>query len=137
MEKTVLAIDPGTVRCGMALVRRESDGKLKLLWRQIIPADAVVTHLQEAYDVHPYSLLIIGAGTNVAVVVRQIRSQLPAISMLEVDERDTTIQARERYWEQHPRRGWRRFVPATLTVPPEPIDDYAALVIAERVLATH
>jgi len=134
MEKTVLAIDPGTKRCGMALVRRNSDGKLQLLWRQVVPADAVVPHLHEAYAVHPYSLLIVGAGTNVALVVREIREKLPAISMLEVDERDTTLQARERYWEHHPRKGLRKYIPATLSSPPEPIDDFAALVIAERVL---
>jgi hypothetical protein len=35
----------------------------------------------------------------------------------------------------HPPRGWRRFVPRGMLLPPRPIDDFAALLIAERLLA--
>jgi len=51
-----------------------------------------------------------------------------------VDERETTLLARARYFADHPPRGWRRLVPRGMLLPPRPIDDYAALLIAERYL---
>lgn len=52
-----------------------------------------------------------------------------------VDEQGSTLRARERYFADHPRRGWRRFVPVSLQEPPEAYDDYAAIVLAESYLA--
>jgi RNase H-fold protein (predicted Holliday junction resolvase) len=134
LEKTVLAIDPGTAKCGMCLVRRGADQQLKVIWRAIVPTTAIVPKLHEAYAAEAYQLVIIGDGTHSKQVVRAIREHLTSMGILVVDEKETSIQARERYWEHHPRRGWRRFWPATLQVPPEPVDDFVALILAERVL---
>ena len=43
--------------------------------------------------------------------------------------------ARELYFREHPPRGWRRLVPTGLQLPPVPVDDYAAILIARRFLA--
>ena len=133
-SKTVLAIDPGKSKCGMALAMRAGHDNIRLLWHSIAPRDQVVSKLKEAHDLAPYSLIIVGSGTTSKELVADIRTELPSMAILVVDEKDTTYQARERYWEHNPRRGWRRFLPSTLQVPPEPVDDYAALIIAERVL---
>ena len=134
MEKTVLAIDPGTHKCGMALVRRDALNHIELLWRSIAPRDRIAAKLEEANDVAAYQLTIVGGGTNSRQVVADIRAQHPSAAILVVDEKDTSMHARERYWLHNPRRGWRRLLPATLQVPPEPVDDYVALILAERVL---
>lgn len=134
MEKTVLAIDPGSSKCGMALVRRDVNEQIELLWRSVVPRNAVVPKLHEAYVVSPYQMIIVGGGTQGQPVVHEIRSHLSSMAILVVDEQDTTLQARERYWEHHSRRGWRRLLPATLQVPPEPVDDFVAMILAERVL---
>ncbi len=137
MPKTVLAIDPGSSKCGMALVQRSDDGNITVLWRAIAPTPTVAQELDNAAKVEAYSMLIIGSGTTSRQLVHQIRESFPSLGILVVDEKDTTLQARERYWEHHPRRGWRRFVPSTMQVPPEPVDDFVALILAERVLAEH
>ncbi len=133
-ERTVLAIDPGSAKCGLALVHRDADGKLQLVWRAICEPNDVPTRLGEARSVRPFSLVIVGAGTRSRGLVEAVRESMPSIGVLVVDEKDTSLQARERYWEHNPRRGWRRFLPATLQVPPEPVDDFVALILAERVL---
>lgn len=133
-EKTVLSIDPGTHKCGMALVSRSKGNKLELLWRAIVPTESVVVKLHEAYSVKDFQLVILGNSTGSKQVKASIREELPSLGLLLIDESDTTMQARERYWEYHPRRGWRKILPATLQNPPVPIDDFAALVLAERVL---
>lgn len=133
-DKIVLAIDPGRNKCGLALVRRDDSGRIHLMWRKIVATEAIVGALVEAADVAFYSLLVVGGGTTSRELVHRLREAMPSVGILVVDEKETTIQARERYWEHIPRRGWRRFLPASLQVPPDPIDDFAALVIAERVI---
>lgn len=132
--RTVLAIDPGSSKCGLALVRREESGEITLLWRTIGDADSIEEELDKAIAVEPYNLVIVGSGTRSRPIVHRIREHLPSVGVLVVDERDTSLMARERYWEHHKRRGWRRLIPATLQVPPEPVDDFVAVILAERVL---
>lgn len=135
MQKTVLAIDPGTSKCGLALVRRDDEHKLEILWRGIVPVEELEPALCKAAEVAPFSLVIAGSGTNSKEIVRKTRETMPSMAVLVVDEKDTSYQARERYWEHHPRRGWRRIWPASMQVPPEPLDDFVAYMLAERVLA--
>lgn len=118
----------------MALVRREVGDKLALLWRGVVPRDEIGIKLGEAAEVAPYQMIIVGSGTESKAIVQEIRERMPGIAVLVVDEKDTTMQARERYWIHNRRRGWRRFLPATMQVPPDPVDDYVALILAERVL---
>lgn len=134
LPKTVLAIDPGTAKLGMALVRRESDDRTKALWHGVVAPEHLIPKLHEAYSVEPYVLIIVGSGTGSKDVLHTIREHLPSMATLVVDETNTTLHARERYWEHNPRRGWRRLLPATLQVPPHPVDAYVAQILAERVL---
>ena len=134
MDKTVLAIDPGRVKCGVALVFRSQESGLKLLWHDIVSPDDLVYTLFETFAIQPFETIIIGGGTNSGPVVHTVREAMPSLGILVVDEQDTSLQARERYWEFNPRKGWRRFLPATLQVPPVPVDDYVAYILAERVL---
>lgn len=132
--KTVLAVDPGSAKCGFALVRREASGTLTLLWRGVYGKQEVAQRMEEAFSVEHFKMVIVGAGTRSREIVASIREAMPSIGVLVVDEKNTTLEARERYWEHNRRRGWRRLVPSTLQTPPEPVDDFVALILAERVL---
>ena len=134
MTRTILAIDPGSAKCGMALVQRDPDGEIKLIWRAIARRDELESKLDEAEAAGPFSMIVIGSGTTSKDVTHAVREHLPSMGILIVDEKDTTLQARERYWEHNPRRGWRRLLPATMQVPPDPVDDFVAMILAERVL---
>ena len=134
MKRTVLAIDPGTSKCGMALARRGAQG-VDLIWRRIIATDELEAGLEEALAEAAFDLIVVGSGTSSRPLVERIKERLPSMGVLIVDEKDTTMQARERYWQANPRRGWRRLLPSTMQVPPEPVDDFVALILAERVLA--
>jgi len=119
----------------LAVVRRELSGKITVLWRHIAPIDELEAALSEGQAVAPLDLIVAGNGTRSRTVVQRLRDAVPSVGILVVDERETTMQARERYWEHHPRRGWRRILPATMQMPPEPVDDFVAVILAERVLA--
>ena len=131
--KTVLAIDPGSSKLGVALVSRVAD-KLEIVWRSVVPVGDLEATLGLLSEERPYSMIIIGNATQSRPIVSRVRDHTPSVGILVVDERDTSQHARERYWEHHPRRGWRRLLPASLQVPPVPVDDFVAVILAERVL---
>jgi RNase H-fold protein (predicted Holliday junction resolvase) len=134
MIRTVLAIDPGSSKCGMALVSRDEGSDVNILWRSITPRDQVLQAIETALKLGDFKTVVIGGGTTSRDLVGAIRDACPGLGLLVIDEKDTTLQARERYWEHMPRSGWRRLVPASLQVPPEPVDDFVAVILAERVL---
>jgi RNase H-fold protein (predicted Holliday junction resolvase) len=132
MHRTVLAIDPGTDKCGMAQVARDADGVITILWRGVVARDKVIATIRD--KLQPKELLVVGRGTGSKPLIQELSDAMPSAAIMLVDEKDTTLQARERYWEFHPRRGWRRLLPASLQMPPEPVDDFVAFILAERVL---
>jgi RNase H-fold protein (predicted Holliday junction resolvase) len=77
-------------------------------------------------------LAAIGRGTNAAAVAAAVRELGLPFEL--VDERETTLRARARFFADHPPRGWKRLIPAGMLLPDRPIDDYAAVLIAERFL---
>lgn len=125
----VLSVDPGRDKCGLAIV----DTQRGIVARGVVPAGTVGVIAREWVRQHRPQSIVIGAGT----AVRQIRDALVEIGLpVEVvPETNTTLRARARYFAEHPRRGWRRLVPTTLQTPPIPVDDYAAVLIAEDYLA--
>ena len=46
----------------------------------------------------------------------------------------TTDDAKRAYWAAHPPTGWRRFFPTSMQVPPAPVDDFVAVLLAKRYL---
>lgn len=132
-SKVVLSIDPGSSKCGIALVERDANGRIHLLDRSIAPVDTLEA-VVERMTANGVAMAIVGGGTRSRETVARLRALMPSLGILVVDEKDTSLQARERYWEQNPRKGWRKLLPATLQIPPEPVDDFVALILAERVL---
>jgi RNase H-fold protein (predicted Holliday junction resolvase) len=128
-----MGIDPGSAKCGVAVVENQDEGT-KILFRGVFPTEELAERLQRTDVEFDPDLIVVGDGTRSKGVQQTIREALPGKSLLIVDERDTSIHARERYWIENPRRWWRRFLPSTLLTPPDPVDDYVAVIIAERVL---
>lgn len=127
----VLGIDPGTRKCGYAVVAPGAERPLALGITDLPGLTAIAADLVARFAVGGVAL---GQGTHAAEVAA-ILGGLGAQVRL-VDERDTTYLARARYFADNPPRGWRRLVPLGMLLPPRPIDDYAAVIIAERYLAT-
>ncbi len=127
MSFAVLGIDPGTRKVGFAFV---TDATSPALAMGIEPLDALFGRLEPLVAAHPLRAVALGGGTS-AAVLRTLLERLGAPIHL-VDETDTSYRARALYFADHPPRGWRRLVPLGLQLPPRPIDDYAALLIARR-----
>lgn len=128
----VLGIDPGRVKAGLALV----DATGSVIWRAIVPAGELRARLETVFEANEVTRIALGDSTASAETAALLKEILAAknldLRVEMVDERDSTLQARAVYFEHHPPRGWRRLVPLSLQNPPEPVDDFAAVVLTRR-----
>ena len=125
----VVGVDPGREKAGFALV----DAGGSVIAAGVVPADRLGPHLKGLLAGRSVSAVALGRGTNAAALAAGLRDLGVPIHL--VDEYETSRRARELYFREHPPRGWRRLIPAGLQVPPVPVDDYAAILIARRFLA--
>ena len=127
MSRPVLAIDPGREKCGVAVLA--SDGRV-LVQRVVTTAelDAAVGAFIRAYEPN----VIMGNGTTSADAKKRVEALGVPVTL--VDEYRTTDAAKCAYWEAHPPRGWRRLMPRGMLVPPVPVDDFVAVILAQRFL---
>jgi RNase H-fold protein (predicted Holliday junction resolvase) len=125
----VLGIDPGTRKVGFALVTDAQSAPVAL---GIVPLETLGACLDPLLQAHPIRAIALGEGTNVAAVLAILERFGTPIHR--VDETGTTYAARALYFADHPPKGWKRLLPLGLQLPPRPIDDYAALLIARRFL---
>ena len=151
MEETLtLGIDPGRDKTGFAFV--DSNGAL-------IASGIFPTHEHTRFfaalqaksgtlsqwltegdsDSLPEDLtasikfIAIGDGTHSHNFAQLLRNNLPC-EVLTVDERNTTLEARNLYWKIHTPTFWQRLLPEGLRVPNRVLDDLAAWAIALRAL---
>ncbi|MGQ0550271.1 MAG: hypothetical protein ACT4PY_11465 [Armatimonadota bacterium] len=128
-RRVVLAIDPGREKCGVAVAERDGVRDRAVVAPQALPD--LVRVWQRRYGVTD---IVIGNRTASGDVARMLQGIVP-LPLRAIDEAGTTLRARARYFDDHPPRGWRRLIPRGLLTPPEPYDDYAAILLAEAALA--
>lgn len=140
----ILGIDPGRVKTGLALV--EPGGAI--VWRAIVPVAELRAQLEEVLTKNQVARIALGdstASAETAALLKEVLEQSEATKneasgeaprekprVEIVDERNSTLQARALYFEHHPPRGWRRLVPLGLQDAPEPLDDFAAVILTRR-----
>lgn len=128
MDDTILAIDPGRKRCGIALVNSD----LRYLAGSVIKNEDLVDNLRGYIKKYQVRNMAVGSGTNSGIIIAVVKEKFPEIFVTMIPEKDTTLEARKYYFEYNPPRGWQKFLPRSLRVPPRPYDDFAAYVIARR-----
>lgn len=126
----VLGIDPGRMKAGYAVVRRSS-GEVVVAGTETVEGllEAVVPLVAR----HAIRAVALGRGTNSEIVAGRLATLGLPVTL--IDEFETSRRARELYFREHPPRGWRRLIPSSLQTPPRPVDDYAAILIAQRWVA--
>ncbi|MBU0611254.1 MAG: hypothetical protein KKI08_25470 [Armatimonadetes bacterium] len=132
MTRTVLAVDPGRDKCGLALVTDEG-----VRFRAIVPTAEVGLTCRYLLQQHAGAQTIVGEGTGAERVVAAILAAQPGVEITRVPERNSTRRARERYLQDNAGPWWQRLLPRGMRVPPRPVDDYAAVVLAEEYLRSH
>ena len=126
--KTLAALDPGRDKCGFAVL--QADGHV--LYQQVIATEDLESCVRQAQEKFGFTHLIEGNGTTSREAHARIQKALPELAVTVIDEYRTTELAKEYYWQAHPRHGWRRLVPQGMQVPPEPVDDFVAVILGRR-----
>jgi RNase H-fold protein (predicted Holliday junction resolvase) len=135
--EVVLALDPGSHKCGLAVVRRgAAPGEApRALVREVIARERVVARARELTEAHGVEALLVGDATGGAPLARELAAALAPLPVHRVNEAFTSERARRRFLLENRPRGLGRLVPPGLRFPDRPYDDYVALLLAEDFFA--
>ncbi len=128
---SVLAIDPGREKFGWAVVAESS----AVLAMGVDATSDFSRRIEALLIAHRPQAIVIGDRTGSKALAAKLEAST-SLPLHRVDEHNTTLVARRRYFAANPPRGLRRLLPTTLQTPPRAYDDYVALILAERFLTT-
>jgi RNase H-fold protein (predicted Holliday junction resolvase) len=126
----ILGFDPGRDKCGVAVVRQD----LAVYEHEVVPAEAAIAKIQvwmQQYSIHA---LVMGNQTTSKQWQQRLEHSL-TVPVTLIDERYSTLEARDRYWDMYPPKGLARLLPQGVRDVPRPIDDIVAIILVERYLA--
>jgi len=95
--------------------------------------DAIPT-IQTLQQRYPISLLVMGNQTTAKEWKQKLLDLPDALRVVLVDERYSTLEARDRYWQMYPPTGLTRLLPKGMRSIARPIDDIVAILLIERYL---
>ncbi|MBR1730127.1 MAG: pre-16S rRNA-processing nuclease YqgF [Selenomonadaceae bacterium] len=126
----ILAIDPGRDKCGVVVMSESGEIKFQKVI-ETINFSTTILELEKDFDLR---IVILGNGTTSKELKLTIE-KIISIPIKVVDEKHTTEEARKLYWIKNPPQGWRKLLPTTMQVPPMPVDDLVAEILAKRFLS--
>lgn len=129
-QPVILGFDPGRQKCGLAIVGVDRT----LHYHEVVDASSVVEHIEQLRQVYPISLIVMGDQTGSELWKQELGRLKQGPNVILVDERYSSLEARERYWEMFPPRGLTRLLPKGMRAVPRPIDDIVAILLIERYL---
>lgn len=127
-EGPLAGLDPGRSKCGLVL---SDPQRRRIRVARVLPPEAAWQELQHWRRQEGLVAVVLGDGTGSQAWQARLTPLLPACL---VEERGTTLAARERFWQLETPRGWRRLLPAGLRQPPRDWDDVVAQLLLERYL---
>jgi len=127
----ILGFDPGRDKCGLAVIEQEQ----QLLYHQVVASQQAITTIEQLSQKFPLETIVMGNGTTAKSWQQEISRKLGgSLSIALVDERYSTLEARDRYWQMYPPQGLQRLIPQGMRQPPRPVDDLVAIILVERYL---
>lgn len=127
-----LGFDPGRDKCGVAIM--ECDHQIH--FHQVFTSETVLAEIPKLCEQFPVEQVVMGNQTTSKQWKDKLESILSTqIIVAMVDERNSSVEARDRYWQMYPPKGLTRLIPQGLRVPPRPVDDIVAILLIERFLA--
>ena len=109
----------------------------QIIYQRIIDSDRAIATIQQLARQYDLNLVVMGNGTTSKNWQKLIESTSIAVPVVTVDEKNSTVEARDRYWTMYPPQGLQRLIPLGLRVPPRPVDDIVAILLIERYFARY
>lgn len=131
-QPMILGFDPGKDKCGVAVMGLDR----QLYYHEVVPAPSAIVQITQLRQKYPITLLVMGDQTTAKQWKKKLNDELTeTINIILVDERYTTLEARDRYWQMYPPQGLNKLLPQGMRQPPRPIDDIVAILLIERYLS--
>ena len=109
-------------------------GDRSVIEKKILPTVHLPEEIGSCIERFKPDIILMGNGTFSKKVRPLVKKTAGGIPLKLVNEKHSTERAKLRYFQENPPRGLWKLLPVTLQVPKEPIDDYAAIVVAEDYL---
>lgn len=126
----ILGFDPGRDKCGIAIMGVDREVR----YHQVVLAENAIATIESLCSQFPIELIVMGDQTTSRSWKQKISASLPLVEVVQVDERYSSLEARDRFWEMFPPKGFNRLIPQGMRTPPRPVDDIVAIVLIERYL---
>tara|TARA_A100001388_G_scaffold204268_1_gene155202 strand:- start:218 stop:655 length:438 start_codon:yes stop_codon:yes gene_type:complete len=122
----LISIDPGKCKCGLVLVDLN---KKKVDQAIVLNTEFLPKYVKSLNSLENISKVIIGNGTT----SKQNLEKLKFINkdLIIVEEKNTTLRAKKRYFELFPIRGLKMFLPKEILIMNKNLDAVSALIILE------
>lgn len=129
--QVIIGIDPGREKCGFAVVALDG----KIIEHTVIDTPSLASNILDAAVKYQLQHIVMGNGTTSRTAMQTVQAAVKGkFPLTLVDEYRTTEQARQRYFIANPPTGLKRLIPRGMLYPPVPVDDYVAVILAERYL---
>ena len=125
-KNTILVIDPGSVKTGIAVLDIEGN----VLTRKVCTNEEVLNYIGKIKDTYHFVDYLIGDKGAGKKIGEAIKGKF-LFEWLEVDEHKSSEEGKLLYWQEN-KKGWKKLLPKTFLIPTEPWDDWAAVVIGRR-----
>jgi RNase H-fold protein (predicted Holliday junction resolvase) len=126
----IVGFDPGRAKCGVAVMGDDRT----LQYHEVVSTDAAIDTLAELRRQFPITLLVMGDQTTAKEWKQKLLALPDPLQIVMVDERYSTLEARDRYWQMFPPKGLTALIPASFRTLPRAIDDIVAILLIERYL---
>ena len=126
----ILGFDPGRDKCGIAIMGVDR----QVRYHQVVLAENAIATIESLCSQFPIELIVMGDQTTSRSWKQKISASLPLVEVVQVNERYSSLEARDRFWEMFPPKGFNRLIPQGMRTPPRPVDDIVAIVLIERYL---
>ena len=116
---------------------RKEKGKKILLYNQVVIAEEVLDKISSLIAEFSVDLVVMGDQTTAKFWQKKLEQIIPkSFRIVLVDERNSSLEARDRYWQMYPPQGLSKLIPQGMRLPPRPVDDIVAILLIERYLLT-
>jgi RNase H-fold protein (predicted Holliday junction resolvase) len=126
----LLGFDPGKDKCGLAVMGLDR----QLHFQSVVLSNEAISQIQDILQKYPVSLLVMGNQTTSKQWQAKLKDNFPNLLVVTVDERYSSVEARQRFWEIYPPKGMMQLVPKGMRSPNRPVDDIVAIILIERYL---
>jgi RNase H-fold protein (predicted Holliday junction resolvase) len=126
--ETILGFDPGKDKCGVAVM----DGDRALRYHQVLLTAEVISQISNLCQQYNVSRIVMGDQTTAKQWQQQLTTVFPDLPINLIDERYSSLEARDRYWQMYPANFFTSLIPQGMRQPPRSIDDLVAIILIER-----